>query len=168
MTPGEIALIALARLDELTFGAKDWDKLKFKRRIRYIINIANNDIEKAKMGITYQAHVEVFFAASAAARSVDQWQEISRWELQKDYGFSIAWSAVAQEGWPNDHAPIIGRDVSDSGDAYQYYEGRRWADGEYFRVLNYEDEFDWFCELRSHVLSLLGRGYKVRVLTWDE
>lgn len=47
MTPGEIAIVALARLDELTLGGKNWDN-KFKRRVRFIINTANNDIEKAK------------------------------------------------------------------------------------------------------------------------
>ncbi len=42
---GEIALVALASLDELTLQ-KDWAKMpKTRKRIRYVINVANNQIK---------------------------------------------------------------------------------------------------------------------------
>jgi hypothetical protein len=46
MTAGEIALQALARLDELTAISREkWNDPKIKKRIRLIINTANNDIK---------------------------------------------------------------------------------------------------------------------------
>ena len=119
------------------------------------------------MGTTYHAHVETFVDARPEWGTVDRWEGLSLWELGKDYGFSAAWSEVCTDGWPPDHAPIVGASAQEHSNKYLYYEGRRWGDGELFRLVNYEDESPWFCELRSHVLSLVGRGFKVRVLTWD-
>jgi hypothetical protein len=113
------------------------------------------------MGTTYQAQVEVFFPADKEAETVDIWQSVSRWELQKDYEFSMAYGQIAEEGWPTDHSRII-------GEREEFLEGRRWTEGVLFACLEYDAEWDWFAELRTHVTSLIQRGYKVRVLTWDE
>lgn len=114
------------------------------------------------MGTTYQAQVEVFFPANKEAETVDIWQSVSRWELQKDYEFSMQFSKIEEEGWPDDHSPIIGERRE------EFLESRRCADGVLFACLEYDEEWDWFAELRNHVISLIQRGYKVRVLTWDE
>ena len=120
------------------------------------------------MGTTYQAQVEVWREPIPKYDVPAQWQGISYWELQKDYGFSMAWSAVASEGWPDDHSRLLCGTAEEHARDYVFYEGRRWADGEFFKLLSYEDEWMPFQELRSHVLSLVGRGLKVRVFTWDE
>jgi hypothetical protein len=48
MTAGEIAIAALAKLDELTMDSKNWKKPNFKRRVRLIINTVNNGMKTAK------------------------------------------------------------------------------------------------------------------------
>jgi hypothetical protein len=123
------------------------------------------------MGTTFQAQVEVFFPATPECQGrfghPAFWQGVSRWELQKDYEFSMAWTTVAKRGWPINHSNIIG--AQESGKLLALlFEGKYWGDGQTLGTLSFEDEGVWFCELRSHVLSLIGRGYEVRVLTWDE
>jgi hypothetical protein len=113
-----------------------------------------------RMGTTYQAQVEVFF------ESQDCWQEVSRWEFQKDYAFSIAWSEVAERGWPNDVC-LIGDDLPDAKYGYDL-DLKRWGSGELFASLEPTDCFAWFIEAREHVKRLLTQQYKVRVLTWGE
>jgi hypothetical protein len=115
------------------------------------------------MGTTYQAQVEVFFAANEHRR--DAWQAVSRWEFQKDYAFSFAWSEVAERGWPNDVC-LIGDDLPDPKYGYDL-DLKQWGDGELFALLEPKGCFAWFLEAREHVKRLLAQ-YKVRVLTWGE
>lgn len=55
ISAGDIALMALGKLDELTLKGKKEPKLH--RKIRYIINCANNDIERLKQASSKCKHV---------------------------------------------------------------------------------------------------------------
>lgn len=115
------------------------------------------------MGTTYQAQVEVFFPATED--QYQSWQPISRWELQKDYAFARAWFEVSERGWPQDIC-LIGADTDPK---YGYdVDLKAWGDGELFALLEPEEAWPWFVELREHVKRLLAQKYKVRVLTWGE
>lgn len=126
------------------------------------------------MGTTYQAQVEVFFEKTDYHG--DMWQAVSRWELQKDYDFAMAWGEVADDGWPKverfrwppEYPLIIGEGLEDrklGGDAY---EQKKCGDGVLLALLEVPDPGPWFLELREHVRRLIAAGYKVRVLTWGE
>lgn len=60
------------------------------------------------MSIFHSIQVEVFFDHDEFHCAY--WQPVSRWDLEKDYGFFRAWSAVSMCGWPKDdcHIALLG------------------------------------------------------------
>jgi len=127
------------------------------------------------MGTTYQAQVEVFFPASE--HHVDMWQAVSRWELQKDYSFSMALDGVSQEGWPrakrgerpgSEDVLLIGERPHPKY-GYDLVEGKRWIEGELFAELDTSDCFSWARLLVEHVRSLVKlHPNATRVVVWSE
>jgi hypothetical protein len=116
------------------------------------------------MGITYQAQIDIFRPATKLHS--DLWQPVSRWELQKDYAFSKGWFEISKRGWPND-VYLIGEGPPDPEYGYDL-DSKTWGEGELFILLEPAESFTWFFEAREHVKRLLHKGYKVRVLIWQE
>lgn len=115
------------------------------------------------MGTTFEAQIEVYYDRNSQLPA--HWQPLSRWELQKDYNFAIAWTNVSEQGWPKD-AAIIGASSADHADGYDLYDQKRCGGGEYLELIKPELNFVWSLELCEHVAGLIRRGFRVRVLTW--
>lgn len=114
------------------------------------------------MGTNFCAQVEVFNPATEYSR--DSWQSVSRWELQKDYSFSLASNGFTWTSWGDDVCLIGDLDAED----VDSIERKRCFSGEVFALIEPENCFVWFIEAREHVKRLIGAGYRVRVLTWAE
>lgn len=117
------------------------------------------------MGTTYQAQVEVWFDALPQYSMIGQWQEVSRWELQKDYTFGMAWDDASEDGWPED-VNLIGEPPR--GKWPYDFDRKRHGDGAMLLLLELEKPSSWVLGLQTHVRDLIAQGYKTRVLTWGE
>lgn len=119
------------------------------------------------MGINYMAQVEVYFEPTIDSNS--GWQAVSRWELQKDYGFTSAFFTIAEPDWPDDADNIIGEELCHR----DVFSGKRHTTGSKLVGLmpspSLNDSSNWFIwaiELREHVRRLIPI-YPVRILLWQ-
>lgn len=108
------------------------------------------------MGTTYHAQFDILVNGQS-------WEPLSRWMLQKDYSFAIAWSKVAEHRLPSD-AKLIGVEKSSYGyDFDEEYHGR----GELLVSLQVTSSMSqWIHHMQLHVKSLIACGHTVRVLVW--
>lgn len=116
------------------------------------------------MGVTYQAQVEVYFGPTEI-KAQGSWQSVCRWELQKDYMFSITINNHSAKGWPKDCDLIIGEEYSNNWQ--DEFGGKRQITGKTFRNLDSSEWFQWAIHLQKFVREL-GDEQAVRVLIWQE